>query len=698
MFRVSAQRFGALLTSTTLTTLFLLPTAHAQTASTSVARAEVELPSLTVEGGWLGSSTESDVSRYSGARTLITNEEIQQSGAKTVEDVLRRVPGVQVFDETGVGILPNIGVRGLNPLRSERTLVLVNGVPVAPGPYTGTGLSLFPVTLESIDRIDVVRGGAAVHFGPNNIGGVINIITKPVPATATATAVEKLSFASRSGNVLNNTYLAVGGPVGEQAGVQLQANVIRGATDRERSDTKVNNFIADGFLNFSEVSRLRGQLQYYDLFSQLPGALTPQAYRRDPTLSQRPFDAVKGKTLRGAVTYEHELGENAKLVWTNFGHILDREFTFGQPFDPSLPTTIVSTSPRAFRVFGTEPQLFVRHEAFDIPQKLTLGARYVREDVDFDVNNFVFATNRTTPARQWRFNTDGYAAYISNSFYFFDSRLTITPGLRYERVETDFRDNLSGFASGNRSMEWLPGLSVGYQLTDSVFLFANTNRSLRPPQVAQVTRGGAVGSEVAQVYEIGTRVSPAAGVDLTLTSFLFNYNDQIEFDRARQVFVNLGKTKHQGIELSGRWSPDFLPGLGLGTTYTFVDTEQLTGIYAGRRVPFAPSNQLGVTVDYRTGPWAFAINGYHQNSAFSDPANTRVETRNGDTGPIPAYWLWNARVGYTVSATGKQVSEVALAVNNIFDENYYFRGVDTSPVGRVPAPGRTITLSFRTTF
>lgn len=639
MLHLSAQRLGALLASTTLATILLLPAAQAQSASSAGAPVEVELPSLSVEGGWLGLSTQTDVTRYPGARTLITSEEIRQSGARTVEDVLRRVPGVQVFDETGVGILPNIGVRGLNPLRSERALVLVNGIPVAPGPYTGTGLSLFPVTLESIDRIDVVRGGAAVHFGPNNIGGVINIITKPVPATPTATAVEKLSFASRSGNILNNTYLAVGGPVGEQAGVQLQANVIRGATDRERSDTKVNNFIADGFINFSEVSRLRGQLQYYDLFSQLPGALNPQLYRRDPTFSQRPFDEVNGKTLRGAVIYEHDLSENAKITWTNFGHILDRQFTFGQPFDPSQKTTSVSTSPRAFRVFGAEPQLIMRHEAFDIPQKLTLGARYVREDVDFDVNNFVFATNRTTPARQWRFNTDGYAAYISNSFYFLDNRLTITPGLRFERVETDFRDNLTSFASGNRSMEWLPGLSVGYQLTESVFLFANTNRSLRPPQVAQVTRGGAVGSEVAQVYEVGTRVSPVTGVELTLTGFRFNYDNQIEFDRARQLFVNLGKTKHQGVELAGRWSPDFLPGLGLSTTYTFVDAEQLTGIYAGREVPFASPDQFGVAADYRTGPWAFAVNGYYQSASFSDAANTRVESKNGDTGPIPSYWL-----------------------------------------------------------
>ena len=254
-----------------------------------------ELPEITVWGSWLGLSTQGDVRTYPGARTLVTAEEIKQSGAKSVEDVLRRVPGIQILDETGIGILPNIGVRGLNPLRSERTMVLVDGVPVAPGPYTGTGLSLFPVTLESIDRIDVVRGGAAVHFGPNNIGGVINIITKQVPGRTTASLSERVTFATRSGKPLNDTYMSVGGPVSDGAGLQLQANVIGGATDRQHSNSGVVNLLADGYVNFSDSSRLRTQLQYYSVDSQLPGALTPAAYQRDPTLSQRPFDGVKGE-------------------------------------------------------------------------------------------------------------------------------------------------------------------------------------------------------------------------------------------------------------------------------------------------------------------------------------------------------------------------------------------------------------------
>ncbi len=56
---------------------------------------------------------------YTGARTVLEKEDLEERGALNLEDALRRVPGVQVLDETGTGILPNIGVRGLNPLRTN---------------------------------------------------------------------------------------------------------------------------------------------------------------------------------------------------------------------------------------------------------------------------------------------------------------------------------------------------------------------------------------------------------------------------------------------------------------------------------------------------------------------------------------------------------------------------------------------------
>ncbi|HQT72273.1 MAG TPA: TonB-dependent receptor plug domain-containing protein, partial [Thiobacillus sp.] len=201
-----------------------------------------QLEEVTVSADWLGAPTPQAAKKHPGARTVVTSQELTESGARTVEDALRTVPGVRVLDESGTGILPNIGVRGLNPLRSEQVLVLVDGMPISLAPYGQTGLSLFPLTINSIEAIDVARGGVAVHYGPNNVGGVINFVTKRIPRKPSFTAKETLSVAG-NGRVLSDTYVRAGGFVNDRLGLQAQANVIEGNAERDHSATTVNNLM-----------------------------------------------------------------------------------------------------------------------------------------------------------------------------------------------------------------------------------------------------------------------------------------------------------------------------------------------------------------------------------------------------------------------------------------------------------------------
>src|SRR3546814_4728208 len=122
----------------------------------------------------------------------------------------------------------------------------VDGYPIAIVPYCNLGVSLFPVTMASIDTIDIVRGGAAVHYCPNNVGGVINFLTRPIPRELEQTFQQRSTIAGETGHVFNDSYYRVGGFVNDDLGVQLQANVQRGDGFRQHSNTQVNNFIFDG--------------------------------------------------------------------------------------------------------------------------------------------------------------------------------------------------------------------------------------------------------------------------------------------------------------------------------------------------------------------------------------------------------------------------------------------------------------------
>lgn len=538
-------------------------TASAQDRPADEKQDAIQLDAVKVGGDWLGGGTEQAAKTYPGARTVVGEPELRRTGARNIEDSLRQVPGVRVQDETGTGLLPNIGVRGLNPTRSERAQVLVDGIPLALAPYTGTGLSLFPVTPETIERIDVVRGGAAVHYGPNNVGGVINMITKPIPSKTGFTAREQLTIGGDTGNVLTDTYLRAGGFVTPDLGLQAQFNALAGDSWRAHSNTKAYNLLLNGDWFITDRDQIKGSVQYYKADADLPGALTPSVYARDRTQSQRPYDAFEGKTWRGSLAYSHVFANDGEFSWTTFGHVSNRTFTFSAPTNPSAPITTVSTSPRDFRTGGTEPRYTWLMQTGPVSHKMTVGGRYVREEVDFIVDNLTLRTGRTARGRDWRFQTNGYAGYASDTLGLLSERLKITPGVRYERVVSDFRDLVTGQASGNRATEWLPGLDVGLQATDWLFAFANIHKSLRPPQVAQVTRGGAVGNEVAWNYEAGMRLTPLPGVETTLTGFRIDFKDQIEFESSTQRYRNLGETRHQGVELEAGWKPAVLPGASL---------------------------------------------------------------------------------------------------------------------------------------
>lgn len=649
------------------------------------------LPTVNVTADWLGAPNAASAQRHPGARTVVSDDELQQTGARTVEETLRQVPGVTVLDESGTGILPNIGVRGLNPLRSEQVLLLQDGIPMTLAPYGQTGASLFPLTLQAIEAVDVARGGVAVHYGPNNVGGVINFITKRIPVKPSVTLKETLSFA-KNGRMLSDSYLRAGGFVNDRLGLQVQANVIDGKGERAHSDTSTGNLMLDADWYPGDSTQIRAGLQKYTTRNELPGALTPSSYAQDRTQSTRPLDRFDGDTTRGYVNYKHQFDGGVELDWNNFGHRSTRTFVFGNSTNASVASTQRQSSPREFWVYGTEPRL-----SFDvdgpIKQKIMLGMRYMREEVDYKVDSTTLSSGAYSVTRDWRFENDAYATYVSDTFSLLDGKLKVTPGVRHEDVRLAYRNNATGVQTRNTTSDLLPGLDVGYQARGDVFLFANAHKSLRPVQFTQITFGGDLAAERADNLEMGVRWAATPQVDLGLTAFRFQFDNKLEFVNSTVGFRNLGQARHQGGELEIKWRPQDVRGLELKTAYTQVHTEQLSGTTLGNQLPYAPRQQLALDVTYRNQGWNWNLNGHYQSEMFSDSANTVAENATGSVGQIPSYWLWNAQVGHAFK-WGATRMKTSLALNNLFDADYYFRGVDYSQ-GRMPQAGRSILLSLQ---
>lgn len=660
--------------------------AMAQSADTRAA-----LPTVTVTSDWLGPPSAAAARKHPGARTVLGEPGLTETGSRTLEDALRQVPGLTVADESGTGVLPNIGVRGLNPLRSEQVLLLQDGIPMTLAPYGQTGASLFPLTLQAVEAIDVARGGVAVHYGPNNVGGVINFVTRRIPVKPSFTAKETLSVA-RTGHILGDSYMRAGGFVNDRLGLQIQANVIEGSGERAHSDTSVRNLMLDAEWFPTDRSEVKGGLQHYTTRNELPGALTPRAYAQDREQSTRPQDRFDGDTTRAHLIYTHRFAGGAELNWKNFGHRSERIFAFGNATNADAVSTLRQSSPREFRVYGTEPSL-----SFDlggpVKQKIMLGMRYMREEVDYKVDSLTLATGAYGVTRDWRFENDAYAAYLSDTFSFMDGRLKVTPGVRHEDVRLSYRNNVAGVRTSDSTRDWLPGLDIGYQASSDVFVFANAHRSLRPVQFTQITFGGDLAAERAKNYEAGVRWAATPALDFALTGFRFQFDNKLEFVNANTGFRNLGQARHQGAELELKWRPQAMRGFELATAYTHVDTEQQSGAFQGNQLPYAPRRQLALAATYRSNGWTWNLNGHYQSDMFSDGANTQAENATGSVGRIPSYWVWNAHIGYAFTWNGTRM-KAGLGVNNLLNRDHYFRGVDYSQ-GRMPQPGRAVLVSLQ---
>src|SRR5687768_13106708 len=125
--------------------------------------------------------------RLPGSVEVLDRETLDRANVMTTNEALRKIPGLNVRDEEGLGLRPNIGIRGLNPTRSSKVLLLEDGIPLTYAPY-GDNASYYHPPIERFERIEVFKGGAQIGYGPQTISGLVNYIT-PAPPSRSAGAV-----------------------------------------------------------------------------------------------------------------------------------------------------------------------------------------------------------------------------------------------------------------------------------------------------------------------------------------------------------------------------------------------------------------------------------------------------------------------------------------------------------------------------
>lgn len=666
-----------------------------QPVAAPAASAPIELGASTVVGDWLAEAQADNVFDHPGARDVIRREQFERSGASSPREVLNRIPGVNAPDTSGTGghdLALNFGIRGLNPRLASRSTVLMDGIPVPFAPYGQPQLSLAPLSLGNMDAVDVVRGGGAVRYGPQNVGGIVNFVTRAIPEEATFKAAmqNQMTPSSSHDGIKNSANLLVGGTNANGLGGALLYSGSRGGDWREHSDTQIDDLMLKGKLQLDEANSLHAMAQYYEGEAEMPGGLSQAAYDADLYQSTRLKDKFWGRRTLVNVGYDYKQDDRQVSVNSFFTKTLRSGYLDQGNF--------VSLSPREYWVRGVETRFSQGLGLGDSWHEVGVGYRYINEaghELRYQAPvNGDLPTSSSFLGRDTRGSTEAHAIYLDDRIDI--GRWTITPGVRYEMIDSEQSNKISGQRFQGSYNTALPALNVLYHLTDSWNLYANTEGSFGSVQYSQMPNrvtSGEVKPEKARTWEVGTRYDNG-DLQAEIGAFLINFDNQYESNQSNDAVIARGETRHQGIETNLRYALDglspVLSGFDVHLGYAFVDaTIREDGANKGNQVPFSSRHKGTLGLGYTDGPWQLNLDSNFQSSQFADNANTREESANGANGRIPGYMLVSTRAGYDF---GPQLSNLKLAigVKNLFNREYYTRSFDDNNRGKYVGEPRTL--------
>ena len=660
--------------------------------------------------------------RIGGAASVVKADDIQNARAFNINEVLRRVPGVFAREEEGFGLRPNIGIRGLNPTRSTKVLLLEDGLPLAYSPY-GDNASYYHPTIERFSSLEVLKGSAQIGFGPHTVGGVVNYLTpNPTPELSAklraATGTD--GYAQVYGEV-GNTF----GADGAETGVLLQFVHKQAEGARAHMDFEVQDYNLKVVQQLGAQQALTFKVSHYQEDSDVPySGLTAAEYAANPRANPFVNDKFQAERTGLSLVHHWALAELVQLDTALYHSEFHRDWwrqssnSAQRPSDSSDPACASMTNLltncgtegrlRDYEVFGFEPRLAVGHRLGEFK----LGLRYQEEEQDRLQINTDTATGRkpgTSINGGVRENNERdvevLSWFIENSFTF--GAVTVTPGVRHEDIDYSRSNNLNNAAGSSNVTETLAGLGATLQLVSGAVLFAGIHEGFSPPRVEDVisnSNGTSIDldSEQSLNSEIGIRYANDRNLSVEAALFRMDFANQIVpasiAGGTGATLTSAGETLHGGAELMASWELDrdfsanvFNPFVNLSWTwvndaeYTGVRTSSVTpGVSVhGNRLPYTPEHTLALTAGVALHKGLRAqVELVHVAEMYSDDLNSRAVAANGQRGLIPQYTVYNLSVNYRAPASAWTVF---LAGKNLTDKLFV---VDMSR-GLIPGMQRT---------
>ncbi|MBC7702526.1 MAG: TonB-dependent receptor [Rhodoferax sp.] len=598
--------------------------------------------------------------------SVITADEIRASGVTSVNEAVMKLLGVVGRLDTSGGNNYSLDLRGFGVTADSNQVVIVDGLRLNEADLTSAGLASIPI--ESVYRIEVLRGTGAVLYGEGATGGVIVVTTKAGNGAQRVTSAQLYGAVGTHGlrETRASAVIASGG---------FSADIAASSRD---SDGHRQNFASAS--NALEASaqwsngwlRLGARVGRDAMHSGLPGALTAAQYAADPTQanSLTEYGAVQ-KTNSGAFV-QAQLGDWQLAVDANQRSKKYDSVAFASPYAYDVDARNYSLRARHDGKFGEFGNVFI--------------AGYDKGRWNRTITNSAF-----TPI--------GSLATADTSAYYLKDDLTLpgtgtrfSLGARSEGITKTEAASLS--ALNERQHAWEAGISQ--PLGTAISVYGRLGQSFRLANVDEfsfTTPGVPLKAQTSRDAEVGARWKNAQSqVDVRL--YRSALRNEIGFDPAGLgpfgpfgANVNFDPTKRQGLEIEGRHAISSILDVRLNAALR--QAKFTSGAYAGNEVSLVPRRTLALRADWRPMPGHTLDGGINWVSSQSpDFANVCR---------MPSYTTADIRYAYQWGA-----AELALGIANLTDHKYYTQAYGCTMAGVVtsiyPEAGRVVTASLRVKF
>jgi Fe(3+) dicitrate transport protein len=696
-----------------------------------------------------------DLKKSAGSVTLIDEAALDKFEYDDIARILATVPGVNIRQEDGYGLRPNIGFRGVTPERSKKINIMEDGVLIGPAPYSASAAYYFPMT-SRMTAVEVTKGPSTIKYGPNTVAGALNLITRQVPDVREGGI--DLGVGSDGYGKVHGYYGDTIGDFGYLLeGLHLQADGFKqldggGDTGFEKSDFmgKFNYKLnGDDYEQFIELKLSYAEETSDETYLGLTDAdFAENPYRRyaasqlglmdwqhqqvqfthhlefsNFNMTTRVYRNDFQRAWRKVNEFASSQGGNIpslQQILTNPEDELNQAYyrvLTGQRDSTLREIVVIGTNDREYYSQGVQIDLAWDFSLFGLDHQIESGIRFHEDEIQRNhiEDNFFMRSGRlqstgeaTLPTTTNTEQTEAISVYLQDTLEF--DNLTLSAGVRGELIDGNYQnrapDKQQDFQN-KTSRIWLPSISAYYDLTANSGLFGGVHQGFVPTSPVQSVD---IEIEKGLNYELGWRYAQKRQ-QAELVGFFSDYDNlkescSISAGCDTDLEFNAGAADIYGLEASYRdvfdMSSDYSVPLSVVYTHTqsefkqtfFSEFDQWGFVNQGDPVPYLAENMLTISLGLEASEWQISLL-INYSDEMPESAQTSLTGNDGDSAlaglKTDEYTVVDVSGSYDLN----NESQIYFKLDNLFDSSDI---VSRRPFGARPSKPRQVFAGYKYRF